>query len=139
MSSSVDAALRKVARQKCARVDTERRNMTLSQRTQLGVTVCAAAVWILGVSRDRVRAAAIAHAARLVAACEALADRPSLAGVSGSKAAKLNLGGAGAGQTLHPALWNRRAGQIFRRSYRLSQAANRRRTKSKVDGLRYDD
>ena len=65
----------------------------------MGMTVCAeaAAVWVLGVSRDRVRAAAFAYAERLVAACEALADRPPAAGTSGSGADMQNLGGAGGG------------------------------------------
>jgi hypothetical protein len=66
---------------------------------RLGVMVCAAAaaVWILGVSRDRVRAAAFSYAERLVAACESLADRPSTSGTSGSAASMQDLGGAGAG------------------------------------------
>jgi len=66
---------------------------------RLGVTVCAAAagVWILGVSKDRVRAAAFSYAERLVAACESLADRPPASVAQGSGAAKQNLGGAGAG------------------------------------------
>jgi hypothetical protein len=90
--------------------------ITMPTEHRLGVTVCAATagVWILGVSRDRVRAAAFSYAERLVAACEALADRPSAGGVSGSEAAKQNLGGAGAGpdfcrprsQPPQFALWN---------------------------------
>lgn len=73
--------------------------VTMPTGHRLGVTVCAAAatVWILGVSRDRVRAAAFSYAERLVAACESLADRPPASGASGSGAAKQNLGGAGAG------------------------------------------
>lgn len=73
--------------------------VTMPTGHRLGMTVCAAAaaVWVLGVSRDRVRAAAFAYAERLIAACEALADRPPTAGAAESEAAKQNLGGAGAG------------------------------------------
>lgn len=73
--------------------------VTMPTGHRLGMTVCAAAaaVWVLGVSRDRIRASAFAYAERLVAACEALADRPPAAGGSESEAAKQNLGGAGAG------------------------------------------
>lgn len=73
--------------------------VTMPTGHRLGVTICAAAaaVWILGVSRDRVRAAAFSYAERLVAACESLADRPPASGATGSGAAKQNLSGAGAG------------------------------------------
>lgn len=73
--------------------------VTMPTAHRLGATVCiaAAAMWVLGVSRDRVRAAAFAYAERLIAGCDALADRPPAAGASGSEAAKQNLGGSSAG------------------------------------------
>jgi hypothetical protein len=60
--------------------------ITMPTEYRLGVAVstAAAAVWILGVSRDRVRAAAFTYAERLIAACEMLSDRPPAAGATGS-------------------------------------------------------
>ena len=57
--------------------------ITLPSAHRLGLIVCAlaGAVWILGVSEERVRAAAFAYAERLVAACDALADRSPAASV----------------------------------------------------------
>lgn len=57
--------------------------ITLPSAHRLGLIVCAlaGAVWILGVSEERVRAAAFAYAERLVAACDVLADRSPAASV----------------------------------------------------------
>jgi hypothetical protein len=71
--------------------------MPIAHRPGATVCIAAAAVWALGVSRDRVRSAAFAYAERLVAACGALADRLPAAGASGSAAAKEGLGGVTAG------------------------------------------
>lgn len=72
--------------------------VTIPTEHRLGVMVCilAAAVWTLGVSRDRVRDAAFIYAERLIAACEALSDRQPAAGVSGSPTAKQSRSRAGA-------------------------------------------
>jgi hypothetical protein len=73
--------------------------VTMPTGHRLGVMVCAvaAALWILGVSRDRVRTAAFAYAERLIAACEALSDRQPAAGVSGPEATKKSRTRADAG------------------------------------------
>jgi hypothetical protein len=57
--------------------------ITLPSAHRLGLIVCAlaGAVWILGVSEQRVRAAAFSYAERLLAACDVLADRSPAASV----------------------------------------------------------